>query len=666
MTIDPIRGLIARIADQSFTIGDLISICGELQGRGDLDTAQLLYKSWARMNSSTPLVYAAYFNLGTLQMDMGDLAGARQSFEQAIAFKPDFFHAYINLGNVLERQGDINGAIAQWSALVQQLGAVTAEAKYFKMTALKQIGRVFEVNQQPDLAEDSLRKSLTLDPSQSDVAQHFLAIRQGQCKWPVIDPWEGVTANALYEGLGPLSLSAYADDPIFQLASAWQYNKEIGDPAPGSDYLWSASNLPASGRLRVGYLSSDLREHAVGFLMAEMFSLHNRKDVEVFIYYCGIPSEQGIQERYRATVEHWLDISRMDDITAAKQIADDGIQILVDVNGYTKDARTKMLSLRPAPIIVNWLGYPGTMGSPYHNYIIADEWIIPKGHELFYSEKVLRLPCYQPSDRKRPVAERPTREAAGLPEEAVVFCCFNGTQKITQATFDRWLHILAAVPDSVLWLLNTSDTVGQRLKDYAQKAGLDPERLVFASKIANAHHLARYPLADLFLDCFPYGAHTTASDALWMGVPVLTMQGLGFASRVCASLVRAAGLPELICETSEDYVAKAIELGKDKQKLAPYRQELVERRDSCVLFDIDQLVKSLEELYRQMWQDYQKGRVPSPDLDNLDTYHQIAMERFERRSEVQGLGAYLDGYRMAIAKRHKFRPIRKDKRLAVG
>jgi predicted O-linked N-acetylglucosamine transferase (SPINDLY family) len=300
--------------------------------------------------------------------------------------------------------------------------------------------------------------------------------------------------------------------------------------------------------LRVGYLSSDMREHAVGYLAAELFELHDRARVEVFAYYCGQEREDSMKARYRAAAHHWTDISALNDRDAAAIMVRDGIDILVDVNGYTKDGRPKLFAYRPAPCIVNWLGFPGTMGSPHHHYIIADDFIIPEGDEKFYSEKVMRIPCYQPNDRRREVSDVTlSRAEAGLPEKGFVFCAFNGPHKITPGVFAIWMDILRAVPASVLWVLCAEESTQDRLRHHALAEGIDPQRLVFAGRMPNALHLARYRLADLFLDTAPYGAHTTASDALWMGVPVLTCPGLSFAARVCGSLVRAAGVPELIC-----------------------------------------------------------------------------------------------------------------------
>jgi predicted O-linked N-acetylglucosamine transferase (SPINDLY family) len=668
MSGDNFESLVARLADQSVPITELIDLAARQQAAGALDRAALIYKLWIKFNPSEQLAYVADFNLGTLLSTLGDLAGAKAAYEHAISINPDFYPAYINLGNVLERLGDANAAVSQWNTITQRLAIITGPALEHKKTAYKQIGRVLEHNLHHVAAEATLRQGLTLDPTQADVAQHFLSQRMILNKWPVVEPWEGVTRMDLMKGFSPLSSGAYSDDPLFQLGGAWVYNRNIGDPASGSEYMWlQQTPRKQPRRLRVGYVSSDLREHAIGFLMSELFELHDRNKVEVFAYYCGIKTEDPTKKRIQGAVEHWVDITGMDDMTAAKQVVADGIDILIDVNGYTRDARTKMLAFRPAPIIVNWLGFPGSMASPYHQYIIADEWIIPKGFEIYYSEKVVRLPCYQPTDRKRVVApERPSRQEAGLPEDAVVFCCFNGGHKLRKLTYDRWMQILAGVPNSVLWLLgptDPADIVHQTLKAEAAKRGVDPARIIFAPKLANPRHLARYPLGDLFLDTFPYGAHTTASDSLWMGVPVLTFSGRGFASRVCGSLVNAVGMPELIAETPEDYVKKAIALGNDRAALQRCRDKLAKVRDTSVLFDMNAHTRSLEELYHQMWRDFEKGEVPHPDLANLDVYHELSCQEDHEAQEMLAKDDFNGFYQAKLAARHKFRPVPEDKRL---
>ena len=368
--------------------------------------------------------------------------------------------------------------------------------------------------------------------------------------------------------------------------------------------------------------------------------------------------------RIKGAVEHWIDIRELSDDEAARRIGADGIDVLVDVNGHTSDARTGVFARHAAPVQVNWLGFPGTMGSPYHHYIIADEWIIPEGSEIYYSEKVARLPCYQANDRKRQIAqERPTRRDAGLPEDAFVFCCFNGAHKISRPTYDRWLEIMNRTPGSVLWLLATSAEPMARLGAIAERSGVSRDRIIFAPRQHNALHLARYPLADLFLDTAPYGAHTTASDALWMGVPMLTLSGRSFASRVCGSLVRSAGLPELVVTRPRDYVERAVALANDRPQIEAYKARLETNRYTCPLFDTDLLVRHLEELYRTMCRDHQKGRQLQPNLGNLEAYLEAAIAHDHEAQELLGMEGYHELYKERLERLHLARPMPPDNRL---
>jgi predicted O-linked N-acetylglucosamine transferase (SPINDLY family) len=467
----------------------------------------------------------------------------------------------------------------------------------------------------------------------------------------------------------PLTIMAYTDDPLFQLASAehfaWQFDPP--DCSSGNADRRGASIAVNTRRLRIGYVSSDLRDHAIGYLMAELFELHDNDRFEIFAY-CSGPENIGmLGSRIRSAIEHWVDIRSLTDEQAAQQIADDQIDVLIDVNGHTSNARTGVFARHPAPVQVNWLGYPGTMGTPYHQYIIADRWIIPPESEIYYSEKVVRLPCYQPNDRKRMIAsERPDRHSVGLPENAFVYCCFNGTQKISRFSFGRWLETLRCVPDSVLWLLDTAEETKRCLGELAEQGGVDPTRLIYAPKLQNAFHLARYPLADLFLDTAPYGAHTTGSDALWMGVPVLTLSGRSFASRVCGSLVRAAGLGGLVCETPEAYVERAVSLGLNRAEVEAYKQELVENRSACKLFDMPMLARQLEQLYFGMCVDHNQGRAPHPDLTNLPAYLEAAIRFDHENQEMLATKSYHAMYMEKLALLNKMRPLHVDRRLWSG
>lgn len=660
------NSLIARSASKQLPIIELINGATQLIDAGQRGLAIHLYKTWIAHNGEDQFLHAVYLNYGVALSDSGDKAAAIIAFREAIRLKPDFYSPYINLGRTLEDSGQTGDGVMQWLALINHLAVVNGESVHHKLTALQQTGRVLEANNRDAPAEDALRQSIDINSNQIEVIQHWIALRQRQCRWPAIAPWERADRKALLKGISSLSLANLSDDPMFQLAKAHNYAKHaIGRPKPVArrpvqEVIAQRNPL----KLRIGYVSSDLREHAVGFAMTDVVEQHDRQNFEIYAYYCGINRTDPTQQRTMAAVDHWCDINGMDDDTAAAKIALDGVDILIDLNGYTKDARTKVFARRPAPIQVNWFGFPGTMGTPYHHYLIADPCIIPQGEEIYYSEKVLRMPCYQPNDRKRVVSpNRPSRAEAGLPEDAFVFCCLNGMQKITPRTFQRWMSILGQVPGSVLWLLTGTDDTNDRLRQQAAQAGISPERLIFAPKKSNPDHLARYPLADLFLDNLPYGAHTTAADSMWMGVPILTLSGRSFAARVCTSVVRAAGVGELECNSPEAYVARAVEYALNREKLAAVKSKLVAGRDTSLLFDTPQLVRNLEDLYRQMWADLIRGALPVPDLRNLDIYHEIGLELDLENIEALSNDDYRALYQQKLSEWNESYPIHPDSRL---
>jgi predicted O-linked N-acetylglucosamine transferase (SPINDLY family) len=645
------------------SVVDLFTEAQRLDGAQQPQQAADLYKVWIARNPSSQLLHAVYFNYAVVLSRLGDKAGAINVLRECIRMKPDFYSPYINLGRALEDSGQLGTAITEWLALVNNLAVVNGDAVKHKLMVLQQLGRVLEGVHRDTAAEDVLRQSLEINQGQADVVQHYIALRQRQCKWPVIEGNDYIETPALMRHISPLSLANYSDDPIFQLGRAFRYGRDsIG--IPGVPKVHPPVPAKPRAKLRIGYVSSDLREHAVGFGMTGVMEQHDRSKFEVFAYYCGIKRHDPTQARIMKAVDQWFEINGLSDDQAAMKIAEDKIDILIDLNGYTKDARTKVFALRPAPIAVNWFGFPGSMGTPYHHYIVADGHIIPKGSEIYFSEKVLRLPCYQPNDRHRAVSpRRPTRTEEGLPEDAFVFCCLNGMQKLTPAMFQAWMTILKQTSGSVLWLLGHTDDTRERIRKAAEQAGINPARIVFAEKKPNPDHLARYPLADLFLDTFPYGAHTTAADAMWMGVPILTIAGRGFAARVCTSLVTAAGLPDMVCASVDAYVARAVQLATERHELDAARRKLMAERETSVLFDTEKLTRGLERLYRQMWTDYEAGALPVPDLKNLDVYCEVGAALNLEGVAALPDAAYRARYEQALSRQHQTYPIPADARI---
>lgn len=643
-----------RIATRSLPLSDLL-VCCEALGEGQDALQAQLYRLWLHANAGDTLACVAHFNVSVVLERLGQSDGARQHLQEALALNPDLHAASINLGGLLERAGEASAGFMVWRTANERLDLITGETIAYRAMLLKQMSRVLLDRQDHAAAETLLTACLDVSPQARDVAEQYCASRLAQCKWPIATDVGRVTRRALVSKLHPLSLCAYTDDPLLHLAGASDYVMSMSPPAERDlSHDRRAASIPTDRPLRIGYVSSDLRLHAVGFLMAEVFELHDPAKVHVTAYYCGPPSTDPVTTRYRANVQQWRDITGQSDSAVAAQIAADEIDILVDVNGHTREARIGLFAMRPAPVIVNWLGYPGTMGSAFHNYLIADAQIVRPQDEVFYSEQVLRLPCYQPNDRKRLVSpDTPTRASVGLPETGFVFCCFNASHKITRFSFERWLAVLREVEGSCLWLLDYGETTNARLRAYAEAHGVDGARLVFAPKIINPLHMARIALADLVLDTAPYGAHTTASDALWMGVPVLTIAGRSFAARVCASLVHAAGLPDMVCESPEAYIQKAIALATtQRDQLDALRQRLREGRDTCTLFDTPTLVRHLEGLFEDMARRHREGATPQPDLTNLAAYFEIGCGLDHEGVERGFASSYSETYQNALAQRH--------------
>jgi len=664
--VELFQSAVARARTRQSSLLDLFQQSETLRVAGQIPLACELYKHWIAWNGSHDLLHMAFFNYAVALRDTGDMPGAIVALRECLRIKPDFAPAKINLGRVLEDAGDAGEAVAQWTQLVADLSIVNGENVRHKVMALHQLGRVLEGAENFAGAEDALRQALDLRPDKAEAAQHWISLRQRQCKWPVVAPSEGVPLTRLMDGMSPMSLAVHADDPLFQLAKAYRYNKSLVGRPVGAPLAPRAFKPKGKNeRIRIGYVSSDLREHAVGFALVELLEHHDRSRFELYAYYCGDDRPQDeTQNRLKASIDCWVDIKGFDDSRAAMRIADDEIDILVDLNGYTKHARTAIFAYRPAPTIVNFCGYPGTMASPYHQYLIADPVIVPEENKIYYSEKVLWIGCNQPLDRKRAISSRrPTRAEAGLPEDAFVFACLNGMQKITANTFRLWMNILEATPNSVLWLLTGNEDVNERLRQQAEKIGVSRERILFAQKAGNPDHLARIPLGDLFLDTLPYGAHSTAADAITMGLPVLTLQGRSFAARFCSSVVTAAGLPELVCTTAEDYFARAIDYARNPEKLAALKTKLQAGRDTSLLRDMPGSAKRLESVFEEIYGDLLANRVPMPDLTNLDIYYEIGAELDLENIETLSDDAYRALYRRKLEEIDEHRRLPRDSRL---
>jgi predicted O-linked N-acetylglucosamine transferase (SPINDLY family) len=407
-----------------------------------------------------------------------------------------------------------------------------------------------------------------------------------------------------------LSMSGVSAAEQRECSELWMKDKQAAC-APDRVALDFTFDSKSRARLKIAYLSCDLQEHATALLLVEMLEAHDRSRFELFAYSYGADDGKAMRPRLEATFDHFTDIEAMSNIEAARAIHADGIDILVDLKGYTQHTRTAILMLGPAPVQVNYLGYPGTLGTDICDYIITDPFLTPAGSAADYSENFAYLPhSYQPHGRKGEIGAPPTRTAAGLPETGFVFCCFNQAYKITPKIFDIWCRLLLMVPDSVLWLLHNTKAEGN-LRNEAFGRGITSDRLVFAEDLPQVEHLGRLQLADLVLDTLPYNAHTTASDALWAGVPLVTCPGETFPSRVAGSLLHAIGLGELIATDLDGYFDLAYALASEPDRLATIKAKLAVNRMTTALFDIEAYTRDLEGLFEDMWQRYCDGGEPT-------------------------------------------------------
>jgi predicted O-linked N-acetylglucosamine transferase (SPINDLY family) len=383
--------------------------------------------------------------------------------------------------------------------------------------------------------------------------------------------------------------------------------------APATALPVSSSGLDPERPIRIGYLSSDLYEHATGYLMARLFELHDRERFRLFAYTWDNHRDDPLRRRIAPCFDSIKDIRGLADQQAAELVRADEIDVLVDLKGYTRDGRLAILAHRPAPIQVHHVGFPGTLGAgSFVDYLVADRVVAPPDRAHYYSERLAYLPdCYQPTDETRPVGERPSRSDCGLPEHGVVFSSFNQSYKITPGVFELWCRLLDEVPDSVLWLLHCSKTATANLRQAADRRGIASERLIFAGARPQTEHLGRLQNADIILDTLPVNAHTTASDALWAGVPVVTRPGEPFVSRVAASIVTGIGLSELVARDDDDYLRIAKELAQKPEYLADVKRRICEASKTSPLFDSTRYTRNLEALYRVMWKRHTAGLPPA-------------------------------------------------------
>ena len=580
---------------------------------------------------------ASHYNRGIVLTQMGRRAEALACYDNAIALFPDYAEAFYNRGIVLHDLGRSTDAVASFDRAIA-LKENYAEAFYNRGIALYDLRRWEEalasydsaIAAQPDHAsayhnrgivlhdlkrvDESLTsydRAVAINPNAGEAAAGGFSIVSHLCDWEARAVRGADLVARAYAGqpVEPFNLIAAADAPDAQAKAAASY---VALFAPPQTPLPRKPRAPST-KLRLVYLSGDFHNHPVGHLAVELFERHDRDAFEIIALSSGPDDGSAVRKRLASAFDHFIDMRGATDEQVAHHIAKIGADIAIDMSGHTKGTRLAALAWRPAPIAVTYLGFPGTTGTSYVDYLIGDPHLIPTETQQFYAEKIAYLPhSYMPNHAGRHIADTiPSRAEAGLPETGFVFCCFNGSYKITREIFDIWINLLHAVPDSVLWFNFSYDRAADNLRREAEARGIAKERLVFAEpKALLDDHLARLQHADIFLDASPYNAHATACDVLWAGIPTVTYSGKGFASRVGGSLLKAIGMPELVTESLADYEALALELARDPALLRATKDRLLRNRGAAPLFNADLYRRHLESAYRMMWERHSAGQPP--------------------------------------------------------
>ena len=569
---------------------------------GDLAAAEAALREEVRDH---PDVLTAHNALGVALARQGKHAEALAVFQQVLLRKPQSEEANNNVANVLSELGRDGEALPYLQSVVR-LNPKHADAQYNLGTVLHSLGRHEE-------AIEAFENALRGAPGNSYALGYLTWNELAICRWRELP----ARIEALRRQIGekavaaaPFVVVALPVTPAEQRICAELHVRNTLPQVPAA--LWQGTRQ-RRGRLRIAYLSADFHEHATAYLAVRLFELHDRAQFETLGVSYGKPEASPMRRRLERAFDAFVDVRTQSDREIAALLREREIDVAVDLKGHTTGARLGILAYRPAPVQVTYLGFPATTGAPFIDYVLADRFVIPEEERGAYTESVVYLPdCYQVNDSTRTIADGQTdRAALGLPPHGFVFCCFNNSYKITPAVFAVWMRLLAAIPGSVLWLLADNGNAVRNLRDAAASSGIDSRRLVFAPRVPHGEHLGRQRMADLFLDTGPCNAHTTASDALWAGLPMLTVTGSTFAGRVAGSLLQAIGLPELVCASLEEYEGLALRLARDPVLLSNYRRRLHHNRDTFPLFDTDRFRRHVESAYRTMWDRQEKAQPPA-------------------------------------------------------
>lgn len=542
-----------------------------------------------------------HYNHAVVLQDMQRLGDALKGYDEALRFRPDYVDALVNRGAVLYELERLEEAANSYARVIE-LGPDDAAGHNSLGNVLQELGRL-------DEAVHCYRRAIELRPDYPEATSQLLYQQARMCRWDSEAVADFASLGITTTAVTPFGFLAIEDDPQHHLLRARKWMSEkYRNISIREQGIARARSTP----IRVGYFSADFHDHATMHLMAELLETHDRDRFEIHAFSYGADSQDGMRRRAADAVDRFHDVAQLSDKDIAELARRERIDIAVDLKGHTKGMRAGIFSHRAAPVQIAYLGYPGSTGAEFIDYLVADEVVVPESHRKNYAEKLIYLPdSYQVNDSKRAISERRFERASlGLPEHGVVFCSFNNVYKIRPAEFDIWMRLLSRVEESVLWLLNSNRWATANLRSEAQARGIDPGRLVFADHMALPDHLARHRCADLFLDSFNCNAHTTASDALWAGLPVVTKLGDSFAARVAGSLLHAVGMPELVTETAEAYERVALNLALDGKALAAARAKLAANRSTAPLFDTTRYARHLETAFEMTYDRYAKGLKP--------------------------------------------------------
>jgi len=582
--------------DQKTHIANALQQAFILHAQGELQDAERIYLDLKGMLSNNPNYLTGF---GILSIQIGKLEIGEELLKKSIRLNPNQFVAYANRAAALSELKRFDDSLKCYNKAIT-LDNSHAEIYYQRGMLHQRLGMY-------DKATLDYEAAFKLAPHFPSIEAQILISKAQTCNWDGFD----TNLNSLSESpnsVYPFQLLSLVDNPQLQLDASVAY---VNNEFPVKSHFPSLIKYQRRERINLGYFSADFHDHATMHLMAELFEHHDKGKFRLIAFSFGPQHQDYWRKRVQPIFDDFIDVTNKSDEDIARLARELEIDIAIDLKGFTGDSRTNVFSYRTAPIQVNYLGYPGTMGAEFIDYIIADQFVIPAESKKFYSEKIAYLPyCYQPNCELHLIEHVYNRTELGLPENSFVFCCFNNNYKVLPSTFDIWMDILISVEGSILWLLESHSSVVNNLRKEAVNRGVDSNRIIFAPQMPRDKHLSRMKLADLFLDTLPYNAHTTASDALRVGLPLLSLPGETFASRVAGSLLNSVGLNELIAQSRERYKAIAIELGNNQEKLQAIKTKLLNNLPASPLYNSKLFTQRLESGYIKMYERYQEGLSP--------------------------------------------------------